>query len=126
MRWEDACCRENTSTTILCKMSLVPAKNWSNPQHFSWSTSRMLAKMGISWSFSPLQQRGKERGLKGTPGDKPCPALHPLLLPAKQRSALGAVTAEDERFLCLANPPALCEDTAAQPQRGTLTRRGGR
>lgn len=65
MRWEDACCRENTSTTILCKMSLVPAKNWSNPQHFSWSTSRILAKMGISWSFSPLQQQGNKRGLHG-------------------------------------------------------------
>lgn len=37
-----------------CKISLVSAKNWSKPQHFSWSASRMLASTGVRRLCRPL------------------------------------------------------------------------
>lgn len=40
-----------------CRMSLVSAKNWSNPQHFSWSASKMLARTGVSRLCRPLDQK---------------------------------------------------------------------
>lgn len=38
-----------------CKISLVSAKNWSKPQHFSWSASRMLASTGVRRLWRPLK-----------------------------------------------------------------------
>lgn len=54
-------------------MSLVSAKNWSKPQHSSWSASKMFAKMGTSCFFSPLRkQKRKARGHSYALWEKQC------------------------------------------------------
>lgn len=53
-------------------MSVVAVKNWSKPQHLSWSASSMPASSGTSCTLSPLQsiiaevenEHSKKRKLK--------------------------------------------------------------
>lgn len=58
-----ACCREKRWTGCRCSMSVVAVKNWSKPQHLSWSASTMPASTGTSCALRPLEtHRGRERG----------------------------------------------------------------
>lgn len=60
-QWAAACCREKRWTGCRCNMSVVAVKNWSKPQHLSWSASSMPASSGISCTLRPLQSDKKER-----------------------------------------------------------------
>lgn len=61
MQWAAACCREKRWTGCRCNMSVVAVKNWSNPQHLSWSASSIPASRGTSCTLRPLQSDDQGR-----------------------------------------------------------------